>query len=307
MALELRHLRLIRTVAEERSLTRAAKRLYLTQSALSHQLRVVETHFQTALFRRENRQMLLTPAGERLLQAAHVVEAALDEAEQEIRYHAAGEAGVVRLSTECYTSYHWLPDVLGRFAREYPRVEVKLEVEATANPTRALLDGTLDLAIVTRTISDRRLCIEPLFQDEFVALSSADHRWAARSFVEAEDFREEHLITYALPSEELTVFQQLLFPAGVMPRKVTRMQLTEGIVEFVRAGLGVTVLPRWIVQPHLARGLAATPLTAEGLFREWSAATSTRVAAPPHLTALIRLIAADAGPAATSRPVPTGS
>src|SRR5262245_66037779 len=109
MDLEIRHLRLVQAIADEGTMTRAALRLHLTQSALSHGLRDAEDKLGTRLFLRLRRRMTLTPAGERLLAAARVLLAELQRTEQEVRGVSAGERGVLRISPECFTCYHWLP------------------------------------------------------------------------------------------------------------------------------------------------------------------------------------------------------
>src|SRR5262245_50180696 len=108
MILETRHLKLIVAITEERSVTKAGERLCLTQSALSHQLRDIEEKLGTPLFTRVNKRMVLTPAGERLLRSARLVLDELQRTEAEIARLAAGDYGVLRISTECYTGYHWL-------------------------------------------------------------------------------------------------------------------------------------------------------------------------------------------------------
>src|SRR2546430_7716615 len=107
--LEVRHLRLVEAVADVGSLTRAGDRLHLTQSALSHQLRDIESRLGAALFLRIGKRLVLTPAGERLLGSAKEVLARLERTEEEIRQMRRDKAGVLRLTTECYTCYHWLP------------------------------------------------------------------------------------------------------------------------------------------------------------------------------------------------------
>jgi LysR family transcriptional regulator for metE and metH len=96
---------------------------------------------------------------------------------------------------------------------------------------------------------------------------------------------------YSTPRESYLVFREVLIPAGVAPTRVTHIQLTEAIVEMVKAGLGVSVLARWSVAPQLDRGeLVARPLTRGGKYRAWSAAYRSR-AAPPHLLAFVELLA----------------
>src|SRR4030095_9896073 len=114
MNLEVRHLKLVEAIAETRSVTRAGERLHLTQSALSHQLRDIETRLGTPLLLRLNRRMVPTPAGERLLESARTVLAHLRGTEEEIRGMGKKEGeGLLRLAIECYTCYHWLPALLG--------------------------------------------------------------------------------------------------------------------------------------------------------------------------------------------------
>src|SRR5215213_1979984 len=124
MKLEIRHLKLIKAIAREGSVTKAGNRLHLTQSALSHQLRDAEQKLGARLFTRLNKRMLLTPAGERLLVSADNV------LEEIIRQIALSREGVLRLSTQCYTCYHWLPSMLKLFQQKFPRVDVQIMVEA---------------------------------------------------------------------------------------------------------------------------------------------------------------------------------
>jgi LysR family transcriptional regulator for metE and metH len=113
--------------------------------------------------------------------------------------------------------------------------------------------------------------------------------------VAAEDFADEHLIIYA-PRGESTVFRQVLTPAGVTPRRTSEIQLTEAIIEMVKAGIGISVLARWAVLPHLQAGtLEAIPLTRTGFHRQWKAAVIAG-AVPDYIPEFTRLLAR--GPAA---------
>ena len=292
--LEVRHLKLVETVAREGGLTRAANRLHVTQSALSHQLRDIEDKLGAPLFLRLNKKMLLTQAGERLLSSAPAVLEELKRAEEDIRQIALHREGILRISTECYTCYHWLPPVLKPFNREFPRVEVRIVAEATRRPVEALLDGKLDLAITSASARNQKLLFKPLFKDEMVVIVSPDHPLASRPFVSAKDFASEHLLIYALPKEELTIYQKVLVPAGVTPKHVSRVELTEAIIEMVKAGLGIGVMARWAVTPHVDAGkLRALPLTARGFHRRWSAAMVRHKATPPYILRFVEMLASN--------------
>ena len=292
MKLEIRHLKLIKAVAQEGSVTRAGSRLHLTQSALSHQLRDAEERLGAPLFTRLNKRMILTPAGERLLSSADTVLDEIKRAEEDIRQIALSREGILRLSTQCYTCYHWLPAMLELFQQKYPRTEVQIIVEATRRPIEALLDGKLDLAIVSSPQRNNKVTYKPLFQDELVAIVKPDHPLASRPFLRAQDFLDEHLIVYAMPREENMIFQKFLMPASISPRRVSQVQLTEAIIEMVKAGLGLSIMARWAVAPQLRDGtLCAVRLTSKGLHRQWSAAVLKNKRAPAFLNGFVELLA----------------
>jgi LysR family transcriptional regulator for metE and metH len=291
MNLEVRHLRLIEAVAKAGSITKAGNHLYLTQSALSHQLRDAEEKLGVALFVRLNKRMILTPAGERLLSSAQTILDEMRRVEEDIRQIALSREGILRITTECYTCYHWLPSLLKIFNHEFPRIEVQIVVEATLDPLQALLDGKIDLALVSEPPKNGKLVYTPLFQDELLVVMSNDHPLATHSFVKAEDFAQEHLLVYTSITDT-TLFKKVLSPAGITPRQVSVVPLTEALLEMIRAGVGISVMARWAVGPHVEAGaVRALPLTKKGLRRRWVAAQLKNKAAPAYLLEFVRLLA----------------
>ena len=139
--LEVRHLSLVNEIASTGSVTRAAERLHLTQSALSHQLRDIESRLGLQLFLRLGKRMVLTPPGERVLGAAKRVLDEIGRTEDDLRLMSQHGKGVLRLCTQCNTGYHWLPPLLQSFHRKFPGVDVQIMVNATDRPLEALLEG----------------------------------------------------------------------------------------------------------------------------------------------------------------------
>jgi LysR family transcriptional regulator for metE and metH len=289
MKLEIRHLQLVRAITSEGSVTRAAERLNVTQSALSHQLREIEDRLGTPLFLRVNRRLTLAPAGARLLESAHRVLDELHRVEEDIRRLAAHQDGVIRVSTECYTCYQWLPPLLKPFHKRFPRVDVEIVPDVTRRTLDALHERKIDLALVYSTRRDPRLRIVPVFEDEMVVIVSREHPLAKKDYVVASDFEGEQLF---MPSpQEDSLFAKTLARDGVRPRKHTAVMLTEAIVELVRAGAGVSALPRWTVKRELRSGeLVALPFTKKGLIRKWGAATLKTSATQPPIDTLIELL-----------------
>ncbi|MFM7857577.1 MAG: LysR family transcriptional regulator [Flammeovirgaceae bacterium] len=249
--MEIRHLKLIKAIVEEGSITKAIDKLHLTQSALSHQLKEAEYQLGTQIFSRQNKKLILTKAGEKLYKTANEVLEKLSGTEQEIKQMIFGEFGEIRISTECYSSYHWLPSVLKQFHLLYPNVELKIIMEATHYPLEKLQEGIIDIAITSDPIKDSNIKYLELFQDEMLMVVSANHSWVDKKYVVAEDFINEHLLIHSLPLETVTIHQFLLAPAKITPKKMTPLPLTEASIEMVKADMGIMAMAKWAVQPYL--------------------------------------------------------
>jgi LysR family transcriptional regulator for metE and metH len=305
-AVEVRHLRLIAAIAEHGSMTSAGRVLDLSQPALSHQLRDLEARLRSPLFVRTARRMVLTPAGEQLAQIARAVLAQIDAFERQVLDgDFAVPRGTIRIATQCHTAYHWLPAVLRAFRDRWPSVELRVAPEHTQSPIAALCEGSLDLALVYTNVSDRRVRLEPLFDDELVVITSPDHRLAEREYVAPEALADEHLFVYSLGSRRSVVLNDILEPAGVPPKQITRLQLTEAIIELVAAGMGVALLARWAVAPAVRSGaVRALRLGRRGCPRTWYAATRNADVTPAYRFDLIELLRRHlgAGPVVRAQP-----
>jgi LysR family transcriptional regulator for metE and metH len=297
MDLEIRHLKLVHAIAIEGGMTKAANRLHLTQSALSHQLKEIEERLNAPLYLRLKRKLVLTEAGQKLLQSAEKVLEELSQTEHNIRRLASGQTGSLRISTQCNTCYHWLPSMLTLFHKTFPDVDVEIVVEATHQPLEALLDGKLDLAIAYTKLPDKTLSYFPLFKDELIAVVSPQHPLAEKPYLTPQDFAEYPMIVYSVPIEENLVFQKFLNPAGVVPAKIYKVMLTEAILEMIKAGIGIGVLAKWAVLPNLMAGsLRGIRLMKKGIFRDWHAVTLKEPTPPRYLKEFISLLAHQALP-----------
>jgi LysR family transcriptional regulator for metE and metH len=275
----LRHLRLVAAVASEGTLTAAARRLFLTQPALSHQLADLERQVGTAIFNRIGKRLVPTAAGARLLETALETLQSLGDMERELKLFASGKIGALRVTSQCFTSYHWLPLVLPEFLALHPQVEFEIMPEFSANALAALTSGAADLALVYDPPAHKHVESFKLFDDEMVLIAAPGHPLAAKPFVAAQDFADVHLLLHYRDPEGSSLFQRVLIPNQVTPAKVSAVRLTEAIVALAAAGIGCAVVPRWTVAPALRDGkLAATRVTEAGLYRGWYALALPQVA-----------------------------
>jgi LysR family transcriptional regulator for metE and metH len=280
--LEVRHLRLVRAIAEEGGPTRAAARLHLTQSAVSHQLAELEGRLGVRLFARVHRRLTPTHAGARLVEEARALLTELSRIERDV--HRAGERKreVVNVVMETFTSYSWLPEVMAALVAEAPHVDVRIVLAATREPVAALLRGSVDLAFVSSPVRDRALVATPVCADEWTVLLQADHRLARRNWIGAAELGGEVLFSHDGPRADVERLREILAAERApMPRVVT-VPLTSVLVDCVRAGLGIGLVSRWAVAADVARGdVEARRFTRSGLPEEWVALTRRDPAGKP--------------------------
>jgi LysR family transcriptional regulator for metE and metH len=270
--LEIRDLRLVTAVALHGSLTQAGEVLHVSQPALSRHLGQLEARLGTPLFVRTAVRMVPTATGETLLRHAGVVLEHLRAAEVAINASRAPERRVVRVGTECYTGYHWLPGVSNRFALSHPDVEIEIAFDAAGDPLPLLRDDRIDVALLTEFREWRGLHATRLFTDELVAAVSPRHPWSTRPFLAARDFANVRLLLLSAP-ETSYVINRFLTPAGVTPRQVADVQLIGAMASLIDAEFGVGVLPSWTISTEVKAGrLVPLRLGRSGTFRTWSAA-----------------------------------
>ena len=281
--LEIRHLRSLAALARGGRLNAAADAVHLTPSALTHQMRALERHFDVTLYRRTPQGLKLTPAGERLPRLAESVLAQVDEAQRDLQRLAQDTRGTLRIALECHTCFDWLMPVIDAFRRRWPEVEVDLVAGFHADPVKLLRQGQADLVIDSRSQKHDGLVRWPLFRFEIVALLPLEHRRASRVRLQAHDFAGETLITYPVPEERIDLISRVLAPAGVAVERRTA-ELTVAILQLVASRRGVAALPSWGVQSYVEHDyVLAKPIGRSGLWSELHAVLPRELAGKAYM------------------------
>lgn len=290
MHIEFRHLRTIRAIHQAGGLARAAELLHITQSALSHQIKGLEDQAGVELFVRRSKPMKLSAAGHRLLRVADRVLPEIEALEAEFSGVREGSAGRLHIAIECHACFEWLFPVLERFRKPWGDVDVDIRPGLAFDALPALQKEEVDLVISSDPETLPGITFKPLFDYEPVLLAPEGHRMGEKLFVEAEDFREETLITYPVDRSRLDVFTELLTPAKVEPKAVRQVELTAVILLLVASGRGVAVLPDWVLREARRGGeFVVRPLTEKGVTKRLYAAIRQDDADKPYMAHLIRL------------------
>jgi LysR family transcriptional regulator for metE and metH len=248
--LELRHLKTLTALQEAGTLSRAGTLLSLTQSALSHQIKQLEDHYDAPVFLRKSSPVAFSPLGERLLKLAATILPQVAAAERDLARLSQGTAGQLRIAVECHTCFDWLMPAMDDFRQRWPEVELDIVSGFQADPIGLLHTHRADVAIVSEPDPDEPVDYHALFSFEIVALLANDHALVEKLHLEADDFAGETLITYPVPDDMLDIVRQFLQPAGIdCARRTT--ELTIAMLQLVASHRGIAPLPLWAVQPYL--------------------------------------------------------
>ena len=290
MHIEFRHLRTIKAIHDEGGLAKAADRLHITQSALSHQIKGLDDQAGMELFVRRSKPMKLSPAGLRLLRLAEQVLPQVAAMEEEFRAMQQGKTGRLHIAIECHACFEWLLPVLEQFRVAWPDVDVDIRPGLQFDALPALMREEVDLVISSDPEDLPGVDFTPLFDYEPVFVASSEHPLAAKPFITPEDFQDELLITYPMERTRLDVFSQFLKPAGVEPRAVRQVELSAVILLLVASNRGVTVLPDWVVREQRNNTSYVTrPLTETGMTRRMYGATRCDDTTKPFMAHVLKL------------------
>lgn len=289
--MELKHLRLVSAIARHGGLTAAMDELHLSQPALSQRLTSLETELGVALFSRVGRRMVPTAAGDLALETAREVLDKTCSLEARLKAMSRGER-VLRLGVQCYTALHWLPGIMAAFGRKHPQTRLLFVGEATHDVEQALLLGRIDVG-VAHSVSDSRYFRRiRLFVDELAAIVPSGHRLAGSAMIEPDQLAGEVVYLHKSPGQRPGRAADFLAHTGRVAASLEQIQWTDPILEFVRAGMGVGIVPTWTVPRRLHRRLHVCRLTAKGLRRDWDALILSAHKTMPDTRDLLELLKA---------------
>lgn len=246
--MDVKHFKLVKTIVEEGNIANSSERLFLTQSALSHQLKELESRLGFKVFNRTRNKWKLTEEGEAFYTLANAVLETIQNGFSEIERIKSGSKGTIKLSTECYSFYQGLSAFIQKMGVLYPEIEVELILEATHHPISKLLSHEIDIAVVTSRPHQDSLTSIEIFEDEIFALVHKEHPLQSKVHLDSGDFENIHLIIHSFPLETVSVHERFLKPNNVCPSKISAIPLTEVALEMAEANMGITCLPKWALK-----------------------------------------------------------
>ncbi|MFL6426671.1 MAG: LysR substrate-binding domain-containing protein [Acidobacteriaceae bacterium] len=253
--LENYRLTVFRAVAAQRSFRRAAEQLYLTQPAVTQQIKALEELVGLPLFDRSGREVTLTAAGTVLLQYAERSRALLDEAAVALASLKGQVSGTLRIAASTTIAQYILPPLLGAFLRLHPAVHVELESSNTESVAEAIAAGRAGLGLVEGPPHTSQVRSEIWLEDELVLLVPPSHEWAGWRSITLQQIAAAPLLMRERGSGTREVIETTLEAAGLPARDLrvaVELNSTEAILGCIESGLGVGFVSRTAIHRQLA-------------------------------------------------------
>lgn len=268
--LDTRQLRAFVTLARRGSFTVAARELHLSQSAVSHSMKALETDLGCRLFDRMSKKVLLTQAGEQLLQHADKILLEMSAARESIHQLGKWGHGRLRLGASTTACQYILPEVLSEFKKSYPQAMISVGPGDTREALELLRGNQIDLALALEPKRDDDFEFLPLFTDEMVFVMAPSHPWAQAGHVVREEIPKQQYVLYNKNSFTFELVEEYFSAEDMVLNMVMEFGSMEAIKELVKLGLGVSILAPWIARKELEAGeLISLSLGKRKLKRTW--------------------------------------
>lgn len=255
MQINLNQLRVFYFAAREKNLTKAAEALYVTQPAVTMQVKALEQALEVTLFKKRGKFLELTDAGSVLFRYAKRIFGIVEEMEHVLKGYATLTQGSLAIGTTRSFARHLMPGLLAHFQEKYPKVRVSLEVGSSQEVADAVMAFRYDIGIIARLPVPGKLKVIPYTKEEFCLVMSPEHRFTKRGIVSCRELQNEPIIIREQGSGSRHALLSFLSAQNVKPSVLVEAGSVEFIKEYVIKGRGISLLYKPEVQWEVSMGL----------------------------------------------------
>ncbi len=270
--LDSRQLRAFLALARTGSFTAAARQLHLTQSAISHAIRVLEETLGCRLVHRSARQVVLSNQGRELLPHVESIEERMRQARTALRAMEGSPRGMLRIGCPTAASQFILPGVLREFQRSWPQFEIRVVPGESPAVVERILRDEVDVGLIVAPAEESGIVTQPVFEDEIVFVAAPSHPWAVKAV-----WQRASPQTFIISTRQSYTWQlvsEALGPSGRMPMTLVELGSSEAVRELALTGYGVGICAAWTVAREIADGRLVRITPPCGIIRrQWAAAT----------------------------------
>ncbi len=262
--IEISHLKLIQALNKQGNVSEAADSLFITQSALSHQIKKLEDLLDGSIFVRHSDPFKLTLQGKKLLELANDVLPRIEMTEKQLIH---SEGGRLNIAIECHSCFDWLIPTLDVFREKQPKVDFDLSLAFSFEPMEALKNYDVDMVVTSDPLDDKQFEYFPLFDYQMLMVMSLDSALAKKPYLTPSDIKDQTLLTYPVSHNRLDVFNYFLKPAKVNPKTTRKVELPLMMMQLVLNNQGIATMPQWALTDEQKAKVSLIPLGKNGVWR----------------------------------------
>jgi LysR family transcriptional regulator, transcriptional activator of the cysJI operon len=254
--MNIENLKMFCLVVDEGSISQAARLSFVSQPAVTRQIRQLENFYGTLLFDRTEGKLTVTETGKMLYPFAKAIINDFDRS-KEVILQATGEYNSnLRVGASLTIGEFLLPSLLGRFKKHAPDITVSLTIRNTPSVLEDLTNDVIDIALVEGIVEDKHLIVEKFADDELILVCPPDHPWKNRSEIKIEELANEKMIWRESISGTRLIAENALKEYGILEKINSYMEIgsTQAIKSAVESGLGISILSKLTVARELEQG-----------------------------------------------------
>ncbi|WP_299089662.1 LysR family transcriptional regulator [uncultured Metabacillus sp.] len=254
--MNIENLKMFCLVVDEGSISQAARLSFVSQPAVTRQIRQLENVYGTLLFDRTEGKLIVTETGKMLYPFAKAIITDFNRSKEVIQQAIGEYNSTLRVGASLTIGEFLLPSLLGRFKKLTPDIKVSLTIKNTPSVLEDLTNDVIDIALVEGLVDDEDFIVEKFADDELILVFPADHPWRERSEINIEELANERMIWRESLSGTRLIVESTLREHGILDKIESYMEIssTQAIKSAVEAGLGISILPRLTVARELEQG-----------------------------------------------------
>lgn len=251
----LRHMKIFISVCKEKSITIAAKKLYISQPAVSNAIKELESYYGTPLFDRISKKIYLTETGKTVYQYAIHINSLFDELDAAIT--SSEPYGQLRIGSSITIGTHLMPDFVRKFTEQYPFVQTYITVDSSDIIEKNILDNELDFALIEGIVHSEHLISKDFIEDELVVVCDKNHELLNKKSVSLQELFQQKFLMREKNSGTREFAESILAVHNFFIAPIWESSSTEAIIQAVSKGIGISILPLQLVQDYIDRNQIA--------------------------------------------------
>lgn len=246
-----RKLRIFYEVAEKLNMTEVAEKLYISQPAVSQTILELENELGVKLFDRINRRLYLTNEGEIFLNYVRRILNVYDDSIRSLKDINSLKTGKLKIGASTTIGIYILPDIIGKFTKEYKGIDTSIAIENTKLISDMILENSIDFAFVEGPVYNEEIIKENFCNDELVFITSPEHSWSNKDKISIDEINKEKIIMREMGSGTREVFESYMTANNVNYNIAFELGNTEAIKKAVEAGLGISCISKRCIKNEI--------------------------------------------------------